>query len=182
MSTLFVDSIEPKTTGGTLSFSQTVNLNGNPYFHVTKNADQTIPDAVDTLITFEEIVDGANGGRTLNKDGLFSNNRFTVTSTTTGIYFFYASLFFQASDTLSLHGYFRKNGSDRQQIVYANGGFGNQNKWGSYFNNQIINLSNAGDYVDLILNGDVANSGTTNINHNAASSFQRTNMGGYKVA
>ena len=35
--------------------------------------------------------DGGNGGRNINKQGLYADSRFTVTSTTTGIYYFWTN-------------------------------------------------------------------------------------------
>jgi len=77
--------------------------------------------------------------------------------------------------------YYKKNGSDTQQVVYANAGYGNSLRWGTYQNNQIINLDAAGDYIELYAYADMASSGTMNLNHNSTS-IQRTNMGGYKIA
>ena len=165
----------------TISSTGAISEPNRPCFHVTKSADQTLANATNTIITFDEITDGSNTGRTINKGGLYANNKFTVTSETTGIYVFYASVFFQATNSLSLHGWFLKNGSEQQQHVYANGGWGNENKWGTYFNTQIINLSSAGDYIELQMYGGVSSSGTTNINQNNPSNYQRTNMGGYLV-
>ena len=169
------------TNAMTIGSGGVVNTPNRPCFHVTKSADQTLTDATDTVVTFEEVTDGSHSGRTINKGGLFASNKLTVTSSTTGIYFVYASVFFQGSDILSLHGYFRKNGSVRQQIAYANGGWGNVNRFGTYFNHQIVNMDSAGDYLELVLYGDVSNNGTTNLNQNNPSGFQRTNMGGYLV-
>ena len=169
-------------SSGGVTIPQSPNFTGLPCFHVTKSADQTLTDATTTLVTFDEITDGSNGGRTINKGGLYANNKFTVTAATTGIYYFYCNIFFQATHNIGdFHMYYKKNGSDTQQVVYANAGSFNNLRYGTYQNNQIINLDTAGDYIELYAYADVASSGTTNLNQNSTS-IQRTNMGGYKIA
>ena len=183
-STLKVDTIQH--TGGTAALTVdsggSVNFPNLPCFHVTKSTDQTLTDVTTALVTFESVTDGSNGGRTINKGGLFASNKFTVTSATTGIYYIYCNIFFQGStDVGDFHMYYKKNGSDTQQVVYANAGYGNNLRWGTYQNNQIINLDSAGDYVELYAYADMASGGTMNLNQNTTS-IQRTNWGGYKIA
>ena len=174
MSQINVDTINPTTSSGAI----TIN---NPCFHVTKNTDQSLTDATTTLVTFESVQDGSNSGRTINKGGLYANNKFTVTTATTGIYFFYCYIFFQATNDIGdFHMYYKKNGSDTQQVVYANAGSFNNLRYGTYHNHQIINLANNGDYVELYAYADIASNGTMNLNHNTTS-IQRTNMGGYLI-
>ena len=58
-----------------------------PRFNVLKGSDQSITDNTETKITFSEGTDGDHGGRVINKHGLWrdtSDNRFTVSATTTG--------------------------------------------------------------------------------------------------
>lgn len=162
-------------SGGIITPSQ------QPIFHVTKSADQTLTDATTTLITFDEVTDGSNGGRTINKGGLFANNKLTVTADTVGYYWIYCSLFFQGNqDVADFHGYYKINGSDTQQLVYANAGWGNNLRYGTFQNHQIIHLPNSGDYVELYMYADMASGGTMQINQNSAS-IQRTNMGGWRI-
>ena len=84
MSELRTNTITPVSNSGAI----TIN---NPCFHVTKNQDQTIPDATIATVTFESVTDGGESGTIINKGGLFASNKFTVTSLTTGIYCFYYS-------------------------------------------------------------------------------------------
>ena len=191
MSTLKVGTIQDHTnsntaisidSSGNVTMPQSPNFTGLPCFHVTKSSDQTLTDATTALVTFESITDGSNGGRTINKGGLYANNRFTVTAATTGIYYFYCNIFFQGSTNIGdFHMYYKKNGSDTQQVVYSNAGWANNLRWGTYQNNQIINLDTAGDYIELYAYADMTSSGTMNLNQNSTS-IQRTNMGGYKIA
>ena len=183
-STLKVNEIQH--TGGTSAMTidsgGSLNFPNLPCFHVTKNTDQTLTDANTALVTFESVTDGSNGGRTINKGGLFASNKLTVTAATTGIYYLYCNIFFQGStDIGDFHMYYKINGSDTQQVVYANAGYGNSLRWGTYQNNQIINLDTAGDYVELYAYADMTSGGTMNLNHNSTS-IQRTNWGGYKIA
>ena len=180
-----VDEIRSKTTNGNLKL--TPNGSGlvipapGPIFHITKDGDQTLSDSVATVITFQEYTDGSNGGRTINKGGLFANNKLTVTADTVGYYWIYCNLFFQGSNSLDdMHGYYRKNGSETQQVVYQNGGWANENRYGTYQNHQVIHLPNAGDYVELVIYADVGSGGTMTINQNSTS-IQRTNISGWRI-
>lgn len=185
MSTLKVGTIQDHTnsnTAMTISDGGVISQPNKPCFHVTKNTDQTLSDATTTLVTFESVTDGSNGGRTINRGGLFASNKLTVTAATTGIYYLYCNIFFQGSSDISdFHMYYKKNGSDTQQVVYANAGSFSSLRFGTYQNNQIINLDTAGDYVELYAYADMASGGTMNLNHNSTS-IQRTNWGGYKIS
>ena len=108
-------------------------------------------------------------------------NKYIVESKSFKLYL-YCNIFFQGStDIGDFHMYYKINGSDTQQVVYANAGYGNSLRWGTYQNNQIINLDTAGDYVELYAYADMTSGGTMNLNHNSTS-IQRTNWGGYKIA
>ena len=183
-SILNVDKI--RATGSTTD-GLTVNSSGivtpaqQPIFHVTKNTDQTLSDAVTAVITFEETTDGSNSGRTINKGGLFANNKLTVTADTVGYYWIYCNLFFQGSSSLDdMHGYYRKNGSETQQVVYQSGGWANENRYGTYQNHQVIHLPNAGDYVEVY-----ARIGQTNDQSPSIGGYSDSNrysvFGGYKI-
>ena len=183
-STLKVNELQHTggTTGITVDSGGSVNFPNLPCFHVTKSADQTLTDATTALVTFDSVTDGSNSGRTINKGGLFANNKFTVTAASTGVYYIYCNIFFQGStDITDFHMYYKKNGSDTQQVVYANAGWANNLRWGTYQNNQIINLDTAGDYIELYAYADMTSSGTMLLNQNSTS-IQRTNWGGYKIA
>ena len=75
------------TSAMTVNASGIINEPNKPCFHVTKNTDQTINDANVNVVTFESVTDGGESGTIINKGGLFASNKFTVTATTTGIYF-----------------------------------------------------------------------------------------------
>ena len=112
-SILKVNTIQDATNSNTaMTFSSTgvISEPNRPCFHVTKSADQSISDASLTLVTFDEITDGGNSKRQINVGGGYANNKYTVTAQTTGIYFFYTNIFFQATDTIQdAYVYFRKN-------------------------------------------------------------------------
>jgi len=170
-STLKVDAIEPKTSGGSIGIN-------NPCFHVGKDQDQSINDATVTVVTFESITDGGESGLIINKGGLFASNKFTVTSATTGIYYFYTSLFTQSAGVLSdSYVFFRKNGSTQMQTAI------DSFRFETYaYNFQIsglINLSSASDYVEVVMDCDQAGGNALNVNYNAG--YHRTEFGGYKV-
>jgi|5_EtaG_2_1085323.scaffolds.fasta_scaffold16763_2 hypothetical protein len=154
-------------------------------FHVTKNTDQSLSDATTTVVTFESATDDSNGGRTINQGDLYSSNAFTATAATAGYYFVYISIFFQMTQDMGdFHMYFRVTPSggsaETHQVVYTNAGQGNNLRFGTVFNHQILKLD-SGDALNLIAYADAASSGTTNLNHNSVN-IQRTNMGGWKIA
>ena len=176
-----IQSVAGTTTAMTINSDGVISQPTKPIFLVTKSADQSgIPDATLTQVTFDEITDGANGGRVINIGGLFANNRFTVTSTTTGYYWVYTNIFWQTSQAVTgeNYTYWRKNGSDIQDIYYTNS---LTTTLGVMRGNQIIHLGTAGDYIELFVYMDNASSGTTNLNQNTVIN-PRTNAGGWKIA
>ena len=184
-SILGIDTIQHQsgTTAMTISNTGVIAEPNRPCFHVTKSSDQTISDATLTLVTFDEITDGGNSKRQINVGGGYASNKFTVTAQTTGIYFFYTNIFFQATDTIQdAYVYFRKNGSaDIQMIQQPAGPAGSNVTSGTWQNNCLINLDTAGDYIELMIYADVSSGGTMNLNQNSLSD-PRTTMGAYKVA
>ena len=163
------------STGGTTSFPN------NPCFTVSKNASQTIPDASATKITFENITDGGNGGRNINKGGLYSNSRFTVTSSTTGIYYFWTNLLFLGGGDLT-DMYLQWNKNDvTQSLNYHNTGYGNNARYGVFNALTMMNLDTAGDFMELHIYANTA-SGTVELNYGDDTSNSRCVMGGFKVA
>tara|TARA_R100000808_G_C2145907_1_gene153774 strand:+ start:1580 stop:2086 length:507 start_codon:yes stop_codon:yes gene_type:complete len=154
----------------------------NPIFHVTKSADQTgIADATPTLITFDEATDGSNGGRTINRGGLWASNKLTVTAATVGYYWIYASIYWETSANIDsqCYGFWKKNGSDEQQYAFTNK---IKNTSGQLLNHQIINLSSSGDYVEFYMYFDVTGGGeTSTVNQNSLTK-QRTNVGGWRIS
>ena len=183
-SILGIDTIQHQsgTTAMTISNTGVIAEPNRPCFHVTKSSDQTISDATLTLVTFDEITDGGNSKRQINVGGGYASNKFTVTAQTTGIYFFYTSIFFQATDTIQdAYVYFRKNGSaDIQMIQQPAGPAGSNVTSGTWQNNCLINLDTAGDYIELMIYADISSGGTMNLNQNSITS-PRTQMGAYKI-
>ena len=182
MSTLKVGTIQDHTnsnTAMTISSGGVISQPNKPCFHVGKNADQSLTDGTVSIITFESITDGSDSGRVINKGGLFASNKFTVTSTTTGIYFFYTNLFAQSSsDGTDTFVFFRKNGSTQMQTSYPTATTGN---YAYMLQVQgLINLSSSGDYVEVMVDCDQQSNAALNINYNAG--FNRTEFGGYKVS
>ena len=176
--TLAVDAINHTdgTSAMTISSAGVISQPALPCFHVTKNADQSVSDATIAVVTFESVTDGSD--RVINKGGLFANNKFTVTSTTTGVYYFYATLLAESSqNTSDSYLYFRKNGTDQHSMVYPTYNVGSY-QW-QFTLVGMIELNTASDYVELILDCDQANSAAMNINYHG--NYHRTEFGGYKV-
>ena len=181
-SILKVNTIQDATnsnTAMTISSGGVISEPNRPCFHVSKTADQSLSDGTVSIITFESITDGGDSGRVINKGGLFASNKFTVTSTTTGIYFFYTNLLGQSSaDSTDTFVFFRKNGSTQMQTSYPTATTGNY----AYMLqvHGLINLDTSGDYVEVMVDCDQQSGEALNINYNA--DFNRTEFGGYKVA
>ena len=163
------------STGGVTSFPN------NPCFNVSKNADQTVPDATATKITFENITDGGNSGRNINKGGLYASSRFTVTATTTGIYHFWTNLLFiGGGDVDDMYIQWRKN-NVVQSLNYHNTGYADNSSNGVINALAMMNLDTAGDYMELWLYANLG-SGTTVLNHGDSTTNSRCVMGGFKIA
>ena len=180
-STLKVNTIQH--TGGTSALTigsgGVISQPNKPCFHVGKNTDQSINDATVAVVTFESVTDGGESGVIINKGGLFASNKFTVTSTTTGIYYLYTSLFAQSSgDASDLYVYFRKNGSQQLHTAYPANSTGNYAFMLQVYG--LVNLSSASDYVEVVIDSDQAGGNALNVNFN--SNYHRTEFGGYKVS
>ena len=164
------------TSAMTISSAGVISQPALPCFHVTKNADQSVTDATIAVITFESVTHGSDN--VINQGGLFASNKFTVTSTTTGIYYFYTTLFADSSAATSdSYIYFRKNGSGQLMTVYP--AFLGHNYQYQFCLQGMINLDTAGDYVELVIDCDQASSAALQINYN--SGYHRTEFGGYKI-
>ena len=185
MSKLLVNSIGPKdasnTTAMTISSSGATSFPNNPCFTVSKNANQTIPDASATKITFENITDGGNSGRNINKGGLYADSRFTVTASTTGIYYFWANMLFLAGgDVSDMYLQWRKN-NVVQSLNYHNTGYGDNTSYGVINPMTMMNLDTTGDYMELWIYANLA-SGTTSLDCGDSTTNSRVVMGGFKIA
>jgi len=173
------DVISLDASSGNITINKVINSPNNPCFHVGKNQDQSISDGTVTAVTFESTTDGGDSGQIINKGGLFANNKFTVTAATTGIYYFYTSLFTQSAGVLSdSYVYFRKNGSTQMQTALGSFSFGTYGYNFQIYGN--INLDTAGDYIEVVIDCDQAGGNALNVNYNAG--YQRTEFGGYKVS
>tara|TARA_Y100001937_G_C6931564_1_gene246256 strand:- start:46 stop:609 length:564 start_codon:yes stop_codon:yes gene_type:complete len=187
MSTLKVGTIQDHANANTaisIASNGVVSQPELPRFNVLKGSDQSIPDNTETKITFSEGTDGAHGGRVINKHGLWStsDNRFTVTATTTGTYLFYAGILHEATHT-NHDGYlqFRKNG-EKWALTYLNGGYANQTKYGFSTPTVMIPLLSSGDYVELWIYSNIDSNGTVNLNQGNTTTNNRVYLGGHKIA
>ncbi len=171
------------TTAMTIGSDGVISQPTLPIFHVTKSADQSgIADASATLVTFDEITDGANSGRVINQGGLWASNKLTVTATTAGYYWLYTNLYWQTSGNAiggENYGYWRKNGSTILERFYTNTQ-GNTDTTGVLFVNQVVDLTSSGDYVELFVYMDNQSNSTTTLNQNTVSA-PRTTAGGWKI-
>tara|TARA_X000000368_G_scaffold48050_1_gene34313 strand:+ start:9376 stop:9957 length:582 start_codon:yes stop_codon:yes gene_type:complete len=184
---LQVDNIKSSggTTGMTIGSDGVISQPTLPIFHVTKSADQSsIANGTDTLITFDEVTDGSNGGRTINQGGLWASNKLTVTASTTGYYWIYTNLFWQSTAAINgnNYGYWKKNGSTKLDIVFSNTQ-GNSETTGVINAKQVVDLTTSGDYVEFYINFSMQGGGspTVTINQDSLTS-QRTTVGGWKIA
>lgn len=171
------------TTGMTIGSDGVISQPTLPIFHVTKSADQgSIADASATLVTFDEITDGSNGGRTINQGGLWASNKLTVTASTAGYYWVYTNLYWQTSGSAiggNNYGYWKKNGSTNLDEFYTNTQ-GNTDTTGVLFVNQVVDLTSSGDYLELYIYFDNQGGSTTTLNQNTVSA-PRTTAGGWKI-
>lgn len=184
-STLKVDNIAHSsgTTGMTIGSDGVISQPTLPIFHVTKSADQSgIADAAHVQVTFDEITDGSNGGRTINQGGLWASNKLTVTASTAGYYWVYTNLFWQTSGSAiggNNYGYWKKNGSTNLDEFYTNTQ-GNTDTTGVLWVNQVVDLTSSGDYLELYIYFDNQGGSTTNLNQNSVTAA-RTTAGGWKI-
>lgn len=183
MSNLLVQNI--KHTNGTTAM--TVNSGGTPSFpnypcfSVSSATNQTIPDNAITKVVFGNDTDGGNGGRNINKGGLYADSRFTVTSTTTGIYYFWTNmLFLGGGDINDMYLYWYKNGVSHN-LNYHNAGYGNNLRYGVINAMTMMNLDTAGDYMEIHLFANTA-SGTVVLDMGNSTTSSRVLMGGFKIA
>ena len=182
-SILGIDTIQHQsgTNAMTISSAGTTSFPKNPCFTVSKNANQTIPDASATKITFENITDGGNSKRNINKGGLYSSSGFTVTASTTGIYYFWTNMFFLGGRNLTdMYLQWRKN-NVVQSLNYHNTGYANNTSHGVLNALAMMNLDTAGDYMELWIFANTA-SGTVELNYGDDTINSRCVMGGFKIA
>jgi hypothetical protein len=143
MSTLYVDSIEPKTTGGDISLNGTLaaSLNNTPAFKATLSSNQTIADDTLTRVAWDtEIYDTNNA---------FASNVFTVPSGQGGTYVFEFHIFGDdIDDTDTWNAYLELDG------VKVVGSFaqntGAQSGMNCLLNNTVTVTVTAGQVVEVV--------------------------------
>lgn len=183
-SVLKVNNIQDSTgtSAMTISSAGVISQPALPIFHVTKSVDQgPIAHNTDTLITFDEVTDGSNGGRTINQGGLFGSNKLTVNANTTGYYWVYTNIYWQTSQAIngSNYGFWKKNGSINLDTLYTNSQ-GLSDTVGVIKSGQVVDLTTSGDYIEFWINFNQASSGTVTINQDSLT-LQRTTVGGWKI-
>ena len=133
-----------------------------PNFHA-KNSSQSISASTWTTVVFS--AEDFDTGSLYNT----SNGRFTVDSSTTGKYFFYAAVKYASSSISRNSLAFYKNGTETLKTEY-----GNSTSYPSVNVSGIINLSSASDYIEVKVN---QNDGTKSLSGEAEGIF----FGGYKI-
>ena len=165
---------------------------GLPRFHVIKSNSQNLSGnngsstpQTPQIVQFNEITNGNNNA--INADGLFASNKFTVTASTTGIYYVYFQIF---SDTtasqvfLSGYGGIYKNGNfhTRSEFIdMSNGTSGyiaNGNKSCIISGSALVDLSSNGDYIEVRVTNVFNGSGTVG---RISSASGRNFFGGFKL-
>ena len=169
MSKLFVDEIQPKTTGNT-SITGVTNA---PAFLAKMSGDQDLSDATDTKVVFDTEVYDTDG-----KYDHSTNYRFTPT--VAGTYFLYAQIHGVGgthSQIVDMYIFIKKNGS----VLYAT----RHNPSSNYANQitlniQVTDVANTTDYYELFCYvNDV--SGTPDIGAEDSTRGTLSYFGAYKL-
>ena len=133
-----------------------------PNFHA-KNSSQSISASTWVTVVFSS--EDFDTGSLYNT----SNGRFTVDSSTTGKYFFYAAVKYASSSISRLNIAFYKNGTEILRTEY-----GNSSSYPSVNVSGIVNLSSASDYIEVKTN---QNDGSKSLTGEAEGNF----FGGFKI-
>ena len=181
MSLLNVNKVDPATgtglelgssgdtitipSGATIVNSGTATNFGEantPNFHA-KNSAQSISASTDTIVVYS--------AEDFDTNSLYdtSTGRFTVTADYTGKYFFYASVKYAASSISRNNLKLFKNGTLTLRTEY-----GNSTSYPSVNVSGMVNLSSAGDYVEIKVN---QNDGTKSLSNEPEGNF----FGGFRV-
>ena len=151
--------------------------NRTPCFFAELSADQTgVVDATETVVQFDN--------EDFDIGGIWNDStyRLVVDANTLGYYFLSCYLLTQTTDT-SADQYIRlrKNGTvyveNYAKAAMVNGA---SDTTASLSFNTVIPLTTSGDYADVTIYSDVANSGTTNINQISATRT-RTYISGFRM-
>ena len=151
--------------------------NRTPTFFAQLSADQTINDATETVIQFDN-EDFDIGGIWDN-----SNYRLTVDANTLGYYFICCYLFTSGSDAIQdTYIRLRKNGGtyiENSNAANAQNGAASGIAASVWFST-VIPLTSSGDYADVTVVADRSSSGTTVINQ-VSQTRTRTHISGFRM-
>lgn len=165
MSKLFVDTIEPKTTGGVINFQP-----NRPMFQVGLSSDQSIPTGTTTQIDWNDIQTSSGG---FNIGGHFDLSNHWFKPTVSGYYFLIvqARIEFATPDYLTVN--INKNGTS---IRFHNGVESNaSNAYVTTHSTTIVYMNGSSDYI------------TVDCSHNSGSAkdlmsnYGQTQFGGFLI-
>jgi len=149
-----------------------------PFFMVDLDTDQgSIPDNTATVIQFDDVAS--------DPDSLWdtSNYRLTVDANTKGYWWVSVNIYINATNNIeSTTVNIRKNGTDvvsNLGQLRASGGSGTSQTEGLFSFSAIMDLTTAGDYMDVTLKSDISSGGTTTVNR-SGSTF-RTYICGHRL-
>ena len=165
MSKLFVDEIQPKTTGGVISFNP-----NRPMFQVGLSSAQSIPNATNTLVQFNDI-QTASGGFSIG--GYFDTSNYWFKPLVSGYYYFDAQLRLENATPDYVVIYINKNGTE----IRANVGTESNaaNAYVTAHTSTLTYMNGSTDYASVSV---LHNSGSSK---NLANTFGRTQFGGYMI-
>ena len=165
MSKLFVDEIQPKTTGGVITFQP-----NRPMFQVGLSSAQSIPNGAISLVTFND-VQTASGG--FNIGGYFDTSNNWFKPLVAGYYFLVVQARIESTTPDYLGVYIYKNGTE---IRYNVGTESNAtNAYVSAHTSTLTYMNGSTDYVNAYV---LHNSGSSK---NLTATFGRTQFGGYMI-
>lgn len=165
MSKLFVDEIQPKTTGGVITFQP-----NRPMFQVGLSSTQSIPNATNTLVQFDDI-QTASGG--FNIGGYFDTSNYWFKPLIAGYYYFDAQLRLSNAAPDYVVVYINKNGTE----IRANTGTESNaaNAHVTAHTSTFTYMNGSTDYATVSAQHNTGSS------QNLISDFGRTQFGGYMI-
>ena len=165
MSKLFVDEIQPKTTGGVITFQP-----NRPMFQVGLSSDQSIPNASTTQINWND-VQTSSGGFNVGSHFDLSNNWFKPTIA--GYYFLVVQARIETSTPDYLQIKINKNGT---VIRFHNGMESNSaNAYVTAHTSSIVYMNGSSDYITV---STYHNSGSAK---DILSIYGQSQFGGYLI-
>lgn len=178
---LSVNSITGSVTNGNMTLDPNGTglflPNRTPCFFAELSSDQTLSDATETVVQFDN--EDFDIGGIWNT----SNYRLTVDGNTLGYYFISCYLLASGSNTVQdMHIRLRKNGTVYVETYNASematGSASSTN--GSLWFSTVIPLTTSGDYADVTVYADRSSGGTTLINQ-ISTSQSRTFISGFRI-